>query len=55
VGGLYRSYKDEKLERILEQFGIKKIEVSQSELDQAVYKEVLKSIKTEWDKKLHPV
>ncbi len=50
--GYMENYKDDKLETVLEQWGIKKMEVGQSEFDQTVYKDVLKSIKTEWDKKL---
>ena len=46
------NYKDEKLEKVLEQFGIKKIEVAQSEFDRTVYQDVLRSIKAEWDKRL---
>jgi hypothetical protein len=46
------NYKDEKLEKVLERFGIKKIEVAQSEFDRTVYQDVLRSIKAEWDKKL---
>lgn len=46
------NYRDDKLEKSLGRFRIKKIEVGESEFDRVMYKEVLRSIENEWGKRL---